>query len=1594
MTSGDLYFGFSPYDDGDDPNFPQFKTGTQFHGQIDEVALYNRALTATEIKAIFAAGGGGKCAVAPAIVVQPASQTANVGNNIAFNVSATGTSLTYQWFADYGQGQGPQAISGANATTLTLMNVQLSQAADYSVRVANDVGAVTSLPATFVVNQVLNGTPPTIATQPQSQSACEGDTVSLNVSASGSGTLKYQWCKNTININGATKSSLTLSTIAISDAGSYTVVVYDSAGHITSGAASVSVHGRPSAMLFADPTPINPGMSAPILVLLAGSPPWNLTWSDGVVENGVTTSAHTRSVLPDNTKTYRLQQLSDANCTAYPAQMGGSVTITVSGPSLMYPKRVGLKHLSGSYTDFTFGGDQSVILDSDVDLYGTTTIEGGTVVKMPNSNVKITIHDPTIVCDTGPYRPAIFCAIDDDDFGYYSGDSTGDPEGVYGNGISLAFNAGSTITLKNLRFFNMGTGISVEGTGNFNFYDCQFIDCGNCIAQTINGANVNIYNALFSDDGAVFAPGGTASAPHLKFQHLTADHCEKFVSGLPLPSGTWIGANSLLVATTDPSSIPGTLQNVNNTCVTLASSSGVFQTGSDGSHYLAGSTYRGAGTLATIDSALLAEMPGKTTYPPITLPLGLETSGSMTLFPQIPRYVTGANPDLGYAYDVLDYTASCVILLPGANMTVLPGTAVGLRYDWPWAFQFVFGSSFVSQGTAMKPITFVPVSSVQEGPYPALYVPGFLMSFVPVYWPHVLADPSLPAFNQIGSPPPSLDFRFSNLYLNSGVSHHFWGGMANWFFMDLLSRASWTSAMFLRLQDCAVHSGWFHLGEPHGGVIPPVPFGPKIPSAVSLINNAFDRVNISLDPDTGPTWWGGPGPDATIDMSLAATNNLFRGGWLFMEPVTASAGYWGFENNLFDKVVFAQDSHQPLNYNYGAYWPCSDLELFTGQRAKLNQTEPTDDMNGANDLALLAVPPTYTPGPQGGFYLGHSAPLFGAGGHLAGDVGLFHYTTRADDQLKEGEETSGHKVNIGVHYVALNVGTGQPRDSDTPTPDGIPDYVEDANGNGVVDPNETSWLTTSDPLDPIYDDVDLDGDGMVGRIEKALAVVRNVSPQPLVPDNPLVLTQVPTGEEPDIATFRVNVSYASVNGVGNMNLLVQGTSKALVQPDGDGSCMLKWLTTFSEPGSQPLQARFVLNRQLQSSSSAPDSTVITAMGPVLGFLSNNGLQFDPFDSGYDDSNGATLAAILPERNARYTIELKTPAGTHIRWLATDRPTTSGEINEHWDLKDDGGAVYTGNGANAAFTVNFADAGPFYHTLDLSRYRTFGEGAFTVAYAWDNSYEAMHDLRDVIQYSVVDTLTMPCNVGFCFPWPYQSTFNFWTGYPGHPTGDPGWIRNDADVTRLVNNLINSDPNVDPPTRNFYFFGHGNPSAVGDGDQDMVHFTYNQVAIPLQNYLFALGRSTMPLWSYRFVFLQACSTANDNSWSRSFGIYDRISSAQLAARPERAQAFLGWVGLQKVPLDGELYDMADALTVFFSAWQNGMPLEDCIYYASQDFPPEPFWGYNLKWNFGPHVQHYNWYQQYRIGIGDPFLRIYGYAGLTRTGFVPGYDNSPYY
>jgi hypothetical protein len=196
-------------------------TGQFFNGIVDEPSLYNRALTASEIHALFAAGSAGKCPpAAAAITAGPASQSVNSGEDAVFRVFATGAPpLSYHWYF------GTNTIDYATNEVLTLTNVQAEAEGDYSVIVSNAFGSATSPVARLTILF-----PPVITIQPISQTVLIGASASFSVAAQGTEPLSYQWRRNGLTVSGATASILVIGSAQTGNAGTYTVRVSNSAG--------------------------------------------------------------------------------------------------------------------------------------------------------------------------------------------------------------------------------------------------------------------------------------------------------------------------------------------------------------------------------------------------------------------------------------------------------------------------------------------------------------------------------------------------------------------------------------------------------------------------------------------------------------------------------------------------------------------------------------------------------------------------------------------------------------------------------------------------------------------------------------------------------------------------------------------------------------------------------------------------------------------------------------------------------------------------------------------------------------------------------------------------------------------------------------------------------------------------------------------------------------------------------------------------------------------------------------------------------------------------------------------------------------------
>jgi Concanavalin A-like lectin/glucanases superfamily/Bacterial Ig domain/Immunoglobulin domain len=203
--------------------------GNFFNGQIDEVALFDKALSPQQIAAHYFSAVPSP----PVITVQPVGADVFEGANVTLSVEVVGTTpFTYQWL-DFGF-----PIDGATGPTLEFMNISPDQGSAFQVEISNDYGSVVSDVAEIMV---LPNPLPTITEDPQPATRLAGGSVRFQVVTAPGADITYQWQFNETDIPGATDSVLELTGLESGDAGSYRAVVSNPSGSVTSGAATLTV---------------------------------------------------------------------------------------------------------------------------------------------------------------------------------------------------------------------------------------------------------------------------------------------------------------------------------------------------------------------------------------------------------------------------------------------------------------------------------------------------------------------------------------------------------------------------------------------------------------------------------------------------------------------------------------------------------------------------------------------------------------------------------------------------------------------------------------------------------------------------------------------------------------------------------------------------------------------------------------------------------------------------------------------------------------------------------------------------------------------------------------------------------------------------------------------------------------------------------------------------------------------------------------------------------------------------------------------------------------------------------------------------------
>jgi Domain of unknown function (DUF4091)/Immunoglobulin domain/Immunoglobulin I-set domain len=257
--------------------------GTQFTVRVSN--------SAGNVTSNFATLTVNAAAVAPSITAQPISQTVTAGQAATFTVAASGTApLSYQW-----QRNGTPIGGASAATYATPATTSSDNGAQFTVVVSNSAGSATSNAAILTVNPATVA--PSITTQPVSQTVTAGQTASFSVTATGTSPLGYQWSKNGTVISGANSASYTTPATATTDNGAqFTVVVSNSAGKVTSSAATLTVNPAtvaPSITTQPVGQTVTAGQTATFSVVATGTTPLSYQWlKNGVNIAGATWSSY------------------------------------------------------------------------------------------------------------------------------------------------------------------------------------------------------------------------------------------------------------------------------------------------------------------------------------------------------------------------------------------------------------------------------------------------------------------------------------------------------------------------------------------------------------------------------------------------------------------------------------------------------------------------------------------------------------------------------------------------------------------------------------------------------------------------------------------------------------------------------------------------------------------------------------------------------------------------------------------------------------------------------------------------------------------------------------------------------------------------------------------------------------------------------------------------------------------------------------------------------------------------------------------------------------------------------------------------------
>lgn len=236
------------------------------------------------------------------ISAQPNAVGVCQGGNATFGITATtdvdGAVLSYQWRRGTTPLTDGGKYSGVRTATLSIANVTEAEAAsNYNVQITVEPGGA----RTYSNNAALRiDVLPAITGKPSSIAVCSGEPAVVEVVATGSAPLSYQWLHNGEQILGATQARYLIPAITAETEGRYTCMVSNTCGSATSQEALVSA--KAAAVITKEPesVPGTLGRKFTLRVEAAGAGMLSYQWyRNGVAVDGATQSEYSNVSLDD-----------------------------------------------------------------------------------------------------------------------------------------------------------------------------------------------------------------------------------------------------------------------------------------------------------------------------------------------------------------------------------------------------------------------------------------------------------------------------------------------------------------------------------------------------------------------------------------------------------------------------------------------------------------------------------------------------------------------------------------------------------------------------------------------------------------------------------------------------------------------------------------------------------------------------------------------------------------------------------------------------------------------------------------------------------------------------------------------------------------------------------------------------------------------------------------------------------------------------------------------------------------------------------------------------------------------------------------------